>query len=557
MQYHVEGSTGVITGFTRAELQKLKSLPVNYKIVGTRFKFPANDALFQSIRALGVSGVPQDAPLEQIETVKATFQNVLEPFAHQHELFEATKNLELYAFLWEMGLGKTKIALDTAAHLYHEGEIDALLVLTLNGVHVNWVNKEIPEHLHRNTNYVAEYWSSQRGAKPFQKIMRHPGLLIAAVNVEALSTQKGVNFCLSFLHQRKALMVVDESHAFKNPAARRTKALLKLAPLTKYRRIMSGTVGDRPTHLYAQYRFLKDNIFYPIQNYHAFRARFTILRDLPSNPRVKLEVGYQNLDELRAIIDPISSRLTKADCLDLPEKIYVRRPFEMTAEQTALYKALVKRAIAEIDGANVTAAIAITRMLRLHQIACGFITVDENEQNVGFDSLERTQAIGDSNPRIENLLEGLEMVPGKAIIWATYRYSLREIVEAIKKEYGDGSVVGYSGMTPPDKRELAVKQFQDENSPVRFFVGQPRAGGTGITLTQASHVFYYSNDYSLTVRLQSEDRAHRIGQTKSVTYHDLQANGTIDKQIISSLIEKRDVASKLTGDELVDWLKQQ
>jgi len=148
----------------------------------------------------------------------------------------------------------------------------------------------------------------------------------------------------------------------------------------------------------------------------------------------------------------------------------------------------------------------------------------------------------------------LDEIEGKAIIWANYIYDIEHIVKEVKKEYGENSVVQYYGAISSEKRQEAIEKFQDPDSPVKFFVGNPQTGGYGITLTAASNVIYYSNGYDLEKRLQSEDRAHRIGQRKSVTYVDLVAPKTVDEKIKKALRKKINIASEIMGEELRDWI---
>jgi len=148
----------------------------------------------------------------------------------------------------------------------------------------------------------------------------------------------------------------------------------------------------------------------------------------------------------------------------------------------------------------------------------------------------------------------LSETSGKAIIWATFTHDIHRIVKEIQKVYGDDSVAAYFGETPQDERQKIVSKFQDKQSPLRFFVGQPRTGGYGITLHAATTVVYYSNSFDLEIRLQSEDRAHRIGQTNKVTYIDLISPKTVDEKIIKALRKKSELAGKVLGEEVRDWL---
>jgi SNF2 family DNA or RNA helicase len=257
---------------------------------------------------------------------------------------------------------------------------------------------------------------------------------------------------------------------------------------------------------------------------------------------------YQNLDELKAKIAPHSYRITKAECLDLPPKVYERRYVELNAEQRVLYNKLKKEFVAEFGGGKINAAMAMTRMMRLQQITGGFAPV---LNDVG--ETIATHPVGKTNPKINALLELLEETDGKVIIWARFRKELELIAVALREEYGTKSAVEYHGGVSDKDRQSAVFTFQREHDP-RFFVGQPHSGGIGLTLTAASTVVYFSNDFSLETRLQSEDRAHRIGQQKSVTYIDIEAVDTLDKKVIDALRSKKDMADVITGDNPSQWI---
>jgi SNF2 family DNA or RNA helicase len=258
--------------------------------------------------------------------------------------------------------------------------------------------------------------------------------------------------------------------------------------------------------------------------------------------RVQIISHYQRLDELSEILKSFSYRVLKEDCLDLPDKIYIKREVELTEEQEKAYATMKSAALAMIKGKLATAPHVLTQMMRLHQITCGHLKTDEG----GITELK-------SN-RLNELMDVLDEIEGKAIIWANYIYDIEHIVSAIKKKYGDDSVVQYYGAIASDQRQKNIEKFQDVDSSYRFFVGNPQTGGYGITLTCASNVIYYSNGYDLEKRLQSEDRAHRIGQKKSVTYVDLIAAKTVDEKIVKALRKKIDIASTIMGEELKEWI---
>jgi SNF2 family DNA or RNA helicase len=156
--------------------------------------------------------------------------------------------------------------------------------------------------------------------------------------------------------------------------------------------------------------------------------------------------------------------------------------------------------------------------------------------------------------KFDELMDVLEETDGKVIIWANYTYDLEMIRDKLAKEYGEESVRVYYGETKADDRQKMVIDFQNPDHPLRFFVGQPRTGGYGLTLTEASTMIYFSNNYDLEVRLQSEDRCHRIGQKKAVTYIDIVTEGTVDEKILKALREKINIASEVLAEGYKDWL---
>ena len=250
---------------------------------------------------------------------------------------------------------------------------------------------------------------------------------------------------------------------------------------------------------------------------------------------------FKNLGELSDTLGNFSYRVLKEDCLDLPDKIFTKRHISLTPDQFKVYQQMKKQAIAVLNGKVTSTMTVLTQLMRLHQITCGHFTADDGT----------TQLL--PNNRISELMNILEETEGKAIIWANYQHDISEIKKNISKEYGEESVVDYYGLTPQEDRQNNIQRFQN-NPECRFILGTPQTGGYGITLTAANTVIYYSNGYDLEKRLQSEDRAHRIGQKKAVTYVDLMAEKTVDEKIVKALRKKINIASEVLGEELRDWI---
>ena len=459
---------------------------------------------------------------------------------------EKSWNRENYAYFMEMGTGKTKVLIDNAAMLYDKGKIDGLLIVAPKGVVGTWYNNELPSHLPNHIENVTVLWQSNITKKQQEKLETlyeiGTALHILIMNVEAFSTTKGLNFANKFLSCHRTMMAIDESTTIKTPTAKRTKNILKLASFSRYRRIMTGSpVTKNPLDLYTQCDFLSPWLL-DFTSYYAFRNRYAEMKTLHMHGRqIQIVNGFKNLGELSDKLKDFSYRVLKEDCLDLPDKIFIKRQISLSKEQRNLYEQMKKEAIAILKGKQSTTVNTLTQLMRLQQITCGHFTADDGA----------TQPI--PNNRITELMDVLEETEGKAIIWAHYQYDITAIIQAVVKKYGPGSIVDYYGLTPQEERQPNIKRFQDDPK-CRFIVGTPATGGYGITLTAANTVIYYSNGYDLEKRLQSEDRAHRIGQKKSVTYVDLMADDTVDEKIVQALRKKINIASEVLGEELRSWI---
>jgi len=468
------------------------------------------------------------------------------PYAHQMTALEKSWNKETYAYFMEMGTGKTKVLIDNAAMLYDKGKIDGLLIVAPKGVVGTWYNQEFPTHLPNHIENTTILWQANITKTQQEKLdslfETEETLHILIMNVESFSTDKGKEFAFKFLNSHDTLMVIDESTTIKNPSAKRTKNILKLANTSKYRRIMTGSpVTKNPLDLYSQCEFLSPWLL-DFTSFYAFRNRYAEMKTLHVHGRsIQVVDKFKNLHELSEQLKGFSYRVLKEDCLDLPPKNWTKRQITLTPDQRKLYSQMKETALAHLNGKVASTMTVLTQLMRLHQITCGHFTADDGS----------TQPI--ANNRLNELINVLDELEGKAIIWAHYQYDIREIIKVMVEKYGPGSVVDYYGLTPQDERQPNIKKFQDDPR-CRFLVGTPSTGGYGITLTAANTVIYYSNGYDLEKRLQSEDRAHRIGQKKNVTYVDIIAENTVDEKIVKALRDKINIASQVLGEELKSWI---
>ena len=470
------------------------------------------------------------------------------PYEHQFKALKKSWNKEFYGLFMEMGTGKSKVLIDEIASLYLRGKITAALIIAPKGVYRNWERGELPTHMPDQVPTLVAAWKapsemSKKDKEDLKNILIPNGKLrILLMNVEAFSSTKGTKYAAQFLHKSSALMAVDESTTIKTPSASRTKNVLRVGKLAKYRRIMTGSpVTKNPLDIFSQLEFLSPTILR--QNYWAFRSRYAIMRNVNFGPRsTQLIVGFQRLPELNRIVEHHSYRVLKEDCLDLPDKVYEKRFVSLTPEQVKAYEEMRRFNMTELEGEVMTSLSSLTALIRLHQISCGHVTLDSGE----------TKAL--KSNRMNELLNVLDEVEGKVIIWASYRFDLKHIEEILKNKFGEESTASYFGDTKDKDRQDIVERFQDKNSKLKYFVGNPSTGGYGLTLTAAHTVIYYSNTYDLEKRMQSEDRAHRIGQVNKVTYIDLISEGTVDEKIVQSLRSKIDIASAVMGEDVKEWL---
>ena len=469
-----------------------------------------------------------------------------QPYEHQLKALTMSWDKEYFAYFMELGTGKSKVLIDNIAMLYDKGKINGALIVAPKGVVGTWYLNQIPDHLPDHIEHKNVLWKPNITRKQNLRLKSlfetGTDLHILIMNVEAFSTTKGCEFAKKFLDSHRTLMAVDESTTIKNPDAKRTKNICNLSILSRYRRILTGSpVTKSPLDLYKQCDFLKEELL-GHGSYYTFRTRYAIMKTANFGGKsVQIVVGYRNLDELSEKLRPFSYRVLKDDCLDLPDKIYMKRTVQLSSEQKKVYEQMKQMALAEMNGKMMSTATVLTQLMRLHQITCGHFTADDG-------SIQKIK----SN-RLDELMDVLEEIEGKVVIWAHYQNDVETIVEHLKKKYGDNSIVDYYGRTRPENRQSNIDKFQKDEG-CRFFIGTPATGGYGITLTQASNVIYYSNGYDLEKRMQSEDRAHRIGQKKSVTYVDMIADDTVDEKIVKSLRKKVNIATQIMGEELKQWI---
>lgn len=496
----------------------------------------------------------QAAPITTVPKFKT------QPYRHQVECLNKFGRQPAFALLAEMGTGKTWIIINNVADLWSNGDCDAVLVLAPNGVHTNWTRLELPKHMPDWVRYKMAAWSSnpnRKEAEEMRQLNANAGsgeLRILTMNWEALGTKRGLEFAEQFCATgRRLMLVADESDAVKNPSAIRTKNLMKLKRYSHWRRIMTGTpINNAPFDAFSQFNFLDTDIL-GTSSFYAFKAEYAemlqagnpLLRAIQQRgglrhmPQIVARGAgglprYKNLDRLHALIAPHSFRVLKADCLDLPDKIYKTLVFNMTREQAEVYSRAEDecRLVFEAETTSFSKLVAVTK---LAQITSGYYIHPASAEPV---------RIPGENPKLDLLVDRVRKITElgeKVIVWARYRIEIADITSRLQSA-GVKCVQYFGGVKKAD-RVAAIESF--EHGDAEAFIGNQQAGGRGITLVAAHYVIYFSNDFSLRNRLQSEDRAHRIGQLKNVTYFNIVAKGTIDEAVVGALENKKDVADAI------------
>lgn len=493
------------------------------------------------------------------------YKPVTPPFSHQREALEAGWQREGFAYLLEMGLGKSRVTIDNFCLLYTAGKVDALLVIAPKSVYTNWTrwDKDSPGEVQKwmwpavKENLRMHAFRAGRKRQDADKVFAvmdaiQPGPRVLAVNIEAISaTEDAFEMARQFMRAHRTMLVIDESTVIKNPSAVRTKKCLKLATFATYRRILTGSPSTGSlADLYSQFEFLgPGQRLLGHRLFSTFRARYCVMKEmlLPGRARpIQVEVGSQNVEELAAIVAKHSFRRRKKDCLDLPDKVYLKREVELTAEQKKAYEELRKHAMTIIrqsresgDDVSVTTNIVITQLMRMHQVICGHVKSDEGT------------LIEFPNNRIKELMQAISESDESVVIWCKYRPDAAKVAEALREVYGKDSVAEWHGGITQQEREAGEVEFQAKRK--RFMVSTD-AGARGRTWTAAQLVIYYSNSHDLEVRQQSEDRTHRIGTTGTVVYIDLFVPGTVDEKIMTALRNKKNIASTVMQEGIEAWI---
>lgn len=477
----------------------------------------------------------------------------MRPHPHQDRARQKMRGRRAFALLMSMRTGKTKTALDDFGEMELAGEVRDLLVLAPAGAYRVWKG-EFERHASADLldRAMLHVWETKGGVAHNEALAafmkrqdpKVPRILLA--NIEATSSvPRSRELLMDFVAQRRAEVVVDESTKIKNHKAKRSKFIIdRLAPLSSYRRILSGLpTPQSPLDLFGQFSFLDGSIL-GHDSFFTFRNQYAVMSQIQTRTRQLIWVvkDYKNIDELYSRIEPHSIRVTLEDVVDdLPPSEWQTRHVDLTDEQRRAYDSLRENAFAELEeGGLITAQLVIVQMLRLHQLLMGFTR----------DSEGVLRELPEN--RTDALLELLEEYDGKAIVWCSYNHSVARVAAALAKRYGEDSVATFSGLNA-STREEDDRRFRT-NPKTRWMVATAGSGGMGRRWDVANLVVYYSSTNNLEHRYQSEERARDMTKRVPITYVDLIAPGTVDEVIIRALRKKINMSAAITGDNYREWL---
>jgi hypothetical protein len=488
----------------------------------------------QNLRSEGTPESPED------------FQFKVKPYDHQLKAFNLSRGKEYFGFFMEQGTGKTKVMLDRAADLYLnggvKGKIDTLVVVSLNGVHAQWVNEQVVRHLSPDVpwraGYTVAYPTPEEARMMREALAFREGLRIIAIHVDSLSHKKGQEFFEKLLKTSRAYVPLDESLFIKEPKSKRTKFLLSMRKLALYRDIATGTpITQGVEDLYTQFSWMSPDIL-GFSSFFAFRNHFCRMGGYQG----RKIVGYMNEDELKRKIDAHTYRVLKDDCLDLPPRHYIKREVLFTPEQRKLYDQMKREFWLELEEGILTAKMAMTRVIRLQQLVNGFIWKRAKRDKITGAIIEPEMYQEFPNQRVQECVNLVSQAQGKVIVWIKFEGDHRLLTRA----FDEAGIrwVDYVGITPPDRRKENIRLFR-EDPDVKVFLSSPHSGGTGLDLPVAATVVWFSRDFSLTKELQANDRCHRIGQKEKVNYFYLVTPKTVDEKIDKILASKKSIAENI------------
>lgn len=470
-----------------------------------------------------------------------------EPWAHQKRALGKVLKLDgRTALFMGMGTGKTKVALDWVGIGYHNHEVRRVLVVAPLSVLGVWP-RQIRTHLGAPASVFRLSGSTIQKCRDISRIVRTPRndrVTFVLINYESLwrSPSRGKSIPDWFEKWNPDIIIFDESHRIKTPTSKQSRAAFRIARPTSQRLLLTGTpITKAPLDIFGQYRSLDHEIFGT--NWGDFKDKYAIWGGTYKNKILR----YKNLQELIIKVRKHSFRITKEQCLDLPSKLFVDIDVTLSDRAKALYREMAENSIVEIElekekrSVAAMAPIVLTKIMRLQQITSGFIKDTEGIIRE-FDDAKLKVCM--------DLVSDLLEEEHKVVIFCRFTHDISRLSVELHKKVGSRGFRILSGSVPERDRDSIVQEFQND-SEVRVFVAQIQTGSEGIELTASDVAIYYSMDNKLLYWLQSQDRLHRPGQTRNVTYYRLIAPRTVDVLTYQALDDKKKIADIVIHNPLV------
>jgi hypothetical protein len=485
------------------------------------------------------------------------------PWRHQVREFEEGVDAPARALLWQMRTGKSKMIVDTACHLYEADKIDCVMVFAPNGVHENWITREVPTHTWDGIpwsgwTWVTDHYSAIKrknaskaavaDAKAKLKELQHrildattePDLLWLTFNNESV-TRKDVRSIIAMVAKRRRVMCVwDESSDYRTPGSKRTLMMRALAKRVPFRRILDGTSShNSPLHLFSQYELLGEGML-GFTRYTDFEQRYAVYEQVKTKggrPINKLS-HYQNLDELKTRMAPVSTVVLRSDCEDLP--LINPRPVrvELSAEENRAYRDAFDRVLKEVGTTKISIREQASRLQKLQQISTGFV----------IDEYKDVHMIPGGSTRLQVISDEVRRASGKIIVWCQFQKTIDMVVARLE---ADGhKVMQYHGRVSAEEKAWVRKQFQEEHDDHKVIVGQPQAGGRGVDFSAADHVMFAEHGFDAIIREQAKERATKMAGS-NIELIDLvmvpDHKFVVDDYVLGSTENKVNIADDVAG----------
>lgn len=519
------------------------------------------------------------------------------PWAHQYAEFEKHVASPARALIWQMRTGKSKITIDTAAsHFEHFRDIDALVIFAPNGVHSNWVERELPLHMWDGVEFEAMAWRTRvaglkGGSGLLPRVDRKTGevvidaqrnglskadmaawedahaswwsgfwraskgshLAIFSFNTESMIREDIRRALANIIHRKRVMMVWDESTDFRTPGSTRTKMARALARKAIVRRILDGTMlHNSPLNAFSQFELLERKAL-GFQSYETYKnaagervpgflnyfAEFELERR--GRNFVPVIAGLRHAEELRERIAHYSSVVLRADCADLPNVVPERRRIKLSKEQERIYREVAERIRIELEQGEIVSINAqASKVQKLQQVVGGWLIDEDGTRH----------KLPGPNPRLEMLSHDVYLASGKVVVWVQFRHEIDEVAARLR---ADGQeVLEYHGGVSDQDKAYARLRFPQETDKL-VLVGQPQSGGRGIELP-AGTIIWYSHTNNTIIRAQADERATVMGGG-DVKVIDYQAPG-VDGYMLDRLAHNVSVADDMAGRGLKRVLAQ-